>query len=154
MRFVPVHSTIAMLHALRWLSSPYSRLHGYPQIFPNCLYSSFFDKPFWKAMHSCGNDLCISLLLTTSHTLHLPPPSSLANSSNHTTQLTTNENIQCHHLATPPMPGLNPTNCECVADNVCHSLVNRKVPLNERDEWSWLELSGCAIGFYLRTNVL
>ena len=56
-----------------------------------------------------------------------------------------------HNL--PPMPGLNPTNCEVVAESLRNHFINQVLQREGRCRWVLSKLSGCAIGFYLPFNI-
>ena len=60
-------------------------------------------------------------------------------------------NLECHMLTqTPPLVGLNPTNCEKAAEITCQRMASRPPASLVREKWIWIELPGCAIGYYLQ----
>ena len=74
--------------------------------------------------------------------------------ANHTSNivLSDDQEAQCHRITEPSMPGLNPTNCEYITQNLCRRFQLGPVLIDDRDKWHWFELPGCALAFYLSTT--
>ena len=90
-------------------------------------------------------------LTTLTLPLSAASPASLLTLNNHT-----NINIPlyltealCARITDPPLAGLNPSNCDIVAEITCQRLVNVPREHLVQETWIWSELEGCAMGYYL-----
>ena len=92
--------------------------------------------------------LAFAATLTSQPSLNQPQNTTLSPFSSY-------YNAECHRLsATPPLVGLDPTNCDVAAQVACSKLTG-SLPeaLIIREKWIWTdEFPGCAIGYYLQVS--
>lgn len=57
--------------------------------------------------------------------------------------------VDCERVTSPPPPGLNPSHCLDAAPIICNRLTQTRPVQLVRKEWTWVELPGCALGYFL-----
>jgi len=57
--------------------------------------------------------------------------------------------VECVKITEPPQIGLNPTMCEAAVPIACGKLNFPQPERLVRDKWIWIEMPGCALGYYL-----
>ena len=92
--------------------------------------------------------LLTSIFSLTVHSLSLTQPIRLI-----TTLPNDIRNAQCHRLTAPGIPGLDPSNCATASDLLCQDLTAQPAQHIIRNRWTWYELAGCAVAYYIPENV-
>lgn len=95
------------------------------------------------------------VLTTAALSIDITHPDSLFQDHNTTSfrlprpNLTHRYYVDCERLSDQALPGLNPSNCLTAAPVVCDALASLRPTTTLVERWIWLELYGCALGYFL-----
>ncbi|KAL6715378.1 hypothetical protein ACLMJK_007644 [Lecanora helva] len=77
---------------------------------------------------------------------------SIMHNSSFINSLTGRWDAECQRLDDPPIPAFIPHSCYWVAESFCVYLQGITPAEVLRNKWYWIEVEGCAAGFYLAPN--